>query len=109
MKESKLFKSLLTALVIVALGAPAITSAGDKSDLKGVSVKVSYPSLIAEKDAQSLYRRLKQASAQVCDYRRLNIAGSAKRMSEVKQCYKEALSAAVKQVNNELVTNIHES
>jgi UrcA family protein len=111
MKELKLYKSLLTVAVIVALGVPTIASAGDRSDLKGVSVKVSYADLNAttEKDALSLYRRLKQASKQVCDYRRLSIAGSAKRMAEMNQCYREALSAAVRQVDNELVTNIHKS
>ncbi len=109
MKESKSFKSFLAALVIVALSAPAITSAGDRNEMQGASVKVTYASLIVEKDAQSLYRRLKQASAEVCDYNRLSNAGSAKRMAELRQCYKEALSTAVRQVNNELVTDIHES
>jgi UrcA family protein len=111
MKDSKLCKSLLTIAVIVALGVPTIASAGDRSDLKGVSVKVSYADLNAEtkKDALLLYRRLKQASKQVCDYRCFSIAGSAKRMLEVDQCYREALSAAVRQVDNELVTNIHKS
>lgn len=109
MKLSKKFKSLLTVVFIVALGVPAIASAGDRDELKGASVKVSYADLNAttEKDALALYRRLKQASKQVCDYRRMSIAGSARRMAELDQCYKEALTAAVKQVDNELVTNIH--
>ena len=111
MKESKLFKSLLTVVVIVALGVPTIASAGDRSELKGTSVKVSYAALNVEteKDALLLYRRLKQASEQVCDYRRLSSAGSVKRVAEINQCYRDALSGAVKQVDNELVTNIHNS
>ena len=69
MKESKLYKSLLTVAVIVALGVPTIASAGDRIELMGASVKVSYADLNAatEKDALLLYRRLKQASKQVCD------------------------------------------
>ena len=111
MKKSKLFNGLLTVAVIAVLGVPAIASASDRDELKGASVKVSYADLKAktEKDALLLYRRLKQASKQVCDYRRLSVAGSARRMAELEQCYREALSVAVKQVDNELVTNIHKS
>ena len=49
MKESKLAGSLLAAIIVVALGAPAIASADAKSDLQGVSVKVSYADLNLEK------------------------------------------------------------
>ena len=64
MKESKLAGSLLAAIIVVALGAPAIASADAKSDLQGVSVKVSYADLNLEKQegAKALYRRLQQAS-----------------------------------------------
>jgi len=111
MNESKVCKSLLTTIIIVALGAPTIASAGDRSDLKGVSAKVTYADLNVEneKDANILYRRLKQASKRVCDHRRLSIAGSARRMQEMERCYREALSVAVERVNSELVTKIHNS
>ena len=111
MKESKLFKSLLTAVVIVVLGAPTITYAGDRDDLKGVSMKVSYADLNVdnEKDAKVLYRRLKQASKYVCDYRRLNVAGSVGRMADLERCYTDALAAAVDQIDNDWVTKIHKS
>jgi UrcA family protein len=111
MKYSKIVKSLLTTIVIAALVAPTIASAGDRDELKGVSMKVSYADLNVnnEKDAKALYRRLKQASKYVCDYRRLNVAGSVGRMADLQRCYTEALSAAVDQVDNELVTKIHNS
>lgn len=111
MKKSKLVKSLLTTVVIVALGAPTIASAGDRGELKGVSMKVSYADLSAdnEKDAKALYARLKQAAKTVCDHRRLSIAGSAGRMAELGRCYTEALSAAVAKVDNDLLTKIHNS
>ena len=111
MKESKLFRSLLAAIVVVALGVPAIASAGDKNELKGVSVKVSYADLNLEKEegAQALYRRLQQASKQACDFHGFINAGSVKRLAETRRCYREALSAAVEQIDNELVTNIHNS
>jgi UrcA family protein len=110
MKESKLFKSLLATIVVVALGAPAIASAGNMNEVENVSVRVSYADLNIEneRDAQSLYRRLKQASKQACDYHGgLFNAGSLNRLTETRRCYEEALSAAVEKLDNETVTNIH--
>ncbi len=111
MKESKLFKSLLATIIVVALGASTIASADERNQLKGVSVKVSYADLNLEKQegAKALYRRLQQASKRACDYRGLKIAGSVQRMIETQQCYREALSAAVERVDNDLVTQIHNS
>ena len=111
MKESKLFKSLLATIIVVALGAPTIASADAKSDLQGVSVKVSYADLNLEKQAgaKALYRRLKQASKQACGVRSLRAEGSVSNIVEARRCYREALSAAVEKIDNELVTNIHNS
>ncbi len=111
MKESKLFKSLLATIIVVALGAPTIASADAGNQLKGVSVKVSYADLNLEKQegAKALYRRLQQASKQACDYRGLKVAGSIRRMTETQQCYREALTEAVAEIDNELVTEIHNS
>ena len=111
MKESKLFKSLLATIIVVALGAPTIASADASNGLKGVSVKVSYADLNLEKQegAKALYRRLQQASKQACGVRGLKVAGSVQRMVATQQCYREALSAAVERVDNELVTQIHNS
>ncbi len=111
MKESKLFKSLLATIIIVAISAPTIASAGARNDLKGVSVKVSYADLNLEKQegAKALYRRLQQASKRACGYRGLKISGTVKRMIETQQCYREALSAAVENIDNERLTQIHSS
>lgn len=111
MKESKLFNGLLATIIVVALGAPAIASADAKSNLKGVSIKVSYADLNLEKQegAKALYRRLQQASRQACDYRGMKVAGSLKRMTETKQCYRETLTEAVAEVDSELVTELHNS
>ncbi len=109
MKESKLFKSLLAVFIVVVLGAPSFAFADAGSGLKGVSVKVSYADLKLEtkEGANALYWRLKQASKQACDVRGLKVEGSLKRVREMRQCYHETLSAAVKKVDSELVTQIH--
>jgi len=111
MKELKLFKSLLATIVVVALGAPVVASADAKSELEGVSLKVSYADLNLEKQegAQALYRRLQQASKQVCDYRGLKISGSIKQLAKAQQCYHKALAVAVEDLDNKLVTEIHNS
>ena len=109
MKESKLFKGLLATIIAIVLGAPTIAFADAKSGLQGKSVKVSYADLKLEtkEGANALYRRLKQASKQVCDVRGLTVEGSLKRIREARQCYRETLSAAVEKVDNEQVTQIH--
>ena len=111
MNESKLFKSLVATVIVVALGIPTIASAGDKSELQGVSVKVSYEDLNLEKQegAKALYRRLQQASKQACDYRGLKVSGSIKQMMTTKACYRDTLSAVVEELDNELVTELHNS
>ncbi len=111
MKESKLYKGLLATIIVVALGAPTIASAGDKNELKGVSVKVSYADLNLEKQAgaKALYRRLQQASKQACGHRGLKEAGTIKLLNETRRCYHETLSEAVAEVDSELVTQIHNS
>ena len=111
MKESKLIKGLLATIIVVVLGVPTIASADARSDLRGESVKVSYADLNLEKQegAKVLYRRLQQASKQACGYHGLKIAGSVKRMNDMRQCYREALSAAVENFASERLTQIHNS
>ena len=111
MKESKLYKGIVAAIVVVALGAPAIASADAKTDLRGVSVKVAYGDLNLEKEAgaEAMYRRLKNASKQACDVRSLQVAGSVKRYNESQQCYRKTLDAAVAKLGKDLVTEIHTS
>jgi len=99
------------AAAIIVLSIPAIASVVDKNELKGVSVKVSYADVNLEKEegAKILYRRLKRASEQVCDVSSLHIAGSLNRIVVSRRCYRDTLSAAVEKIDNELVTNIHNS
>ncbi len=111
MKESKLFKGFLAGIIIVALGAPAYVTAADKSDLNGVSVKVSYGDLNLEKyeGAKALYRRLQQASRQACGLRSFSRERSLKSHTEELDCYGNALSEAVAEIDNDLLTQIHNS
>ena len=111
MKESKLVKSILATIIVVALGIPAIASADSKSDLEGVSVKVSYADLNLAKleAAEILYRRLQHASEQACGVTSLRNSGSVQRVRDSKLCYRETLTAAVERVDNNLLSQIHSS
>ncbi len=111
MKESKLYKGLLATIVVAALGALAIASADAKSELQGVSVKVSYAdlNLETEKGVQTLYRRLKRASKEVSGLTAFERVGSvgAGRMQKIRQSYRNTLSNAVEKIDNERLSEIH--
>ena len=111
MKESKLYKGLLATIIVVALGAPAIAVADVNGELRGVSVKVSYADLNLEKQegAKALYQRLQLASKRACNMRSLREEGSIRDFAQARECYRDALSEAVAEVDNELVTQIHNS
>jgi len=106
-----MLNSYLAAIIVVAFGAPTIASANTNSDLQGVSVKVSYADLNLEEQegANALYVRLKQASKQACDANGMTIGKAMKTTAELQRCYHQALSGAVRKVDNELVTQIHNS
>ena len=108
-KKSKLFKGILPAIIIIALGAPTYATADVSSDLHGISVTVSYADLNLEQydGAKTLYRRLQQASKQACDVQGWREAGSLIRGAEGRQCYRKALSGAVGEINNDQLTQIH--
>ncbi len=111
MKESKLYKGLMATIIIVALGAPVIASADAGSELKGTAVKVSYADLNLEKQqgAKALYQRLQQASRRACGFRSLDGKASVRTLRDAQQCYREALSEAVAEIGNELLTEVHNS
>lgn len=109
MKSSKLCQSLVASLLIFVLGAPVIATADDKSDLKGVSMKISYADLNLEKSdgAKTLYRRLQKASRHLCEFRTPRDERSLEVVSAARQCYVNTLAAAVKKIDNELLTQIY--
>ena len=109
MKESKLLKSVVAAVVVFALGAPAIASADSQSGLEGTAIKVSFADLNLQKaeGAEALYRRLQNAAKQACGVRSLKVEGSVSNIAATRSCYRAALTASVKKVDNENVSKIH--
>ncbi len=105
---STMLKALIAAIVIMALGTPVTLSADDQSAVKGKTVKVTYADLNLQKQegAKILYRRLERASKQVCELSK-KYQGIPGHMRNARQCYKLTLTDAVEEIDNELLTQIH--
>ncbi len=110
MKDSKLFKSLVATFVVIVLGGPAVVLAHTPSDFfQDGKVAVSYKdlNLESEEGVRVLYRRLQNASKDVCGVTHWNIAVAVGRITKARQCYRDALSNAVENIDNDGLTGIH--
>lgn len=107
MKESKLIKSVVTVIAVVAFSIPAIATAD--TELKGKSEKVSFSDLNVSKqeDAQQLYSRLQQASKRVCGVVPLKVSRSIGELSQSMRCYRQTLDASVAKVDSLALNTIH--
>jgi len=107
MKESKLIKGVVATVAVIAFAVPAVSSA---SEVKGRAVKVTYTDLNVDKEsgAETLYRRLQQASKRVCGVESIKTAGGIQELKEQRRCYEDALDEAVARINNPILTRIHE-
>ncbi len=113
MKESKLFKSLVATFVIIVLSGPAVVqAAGTISYNDDGNAVVSYAdlNLESEEGVRVLYRRLKRASNKLCSVTPPQVAGRVPKIYHVRetpQCYREALSNAVDNFDNEDLSRLH--
>ncbi len=113
MKESKLFKRLVATFVVIVLGGPVVVLADTLSNIEVAKATVSYAdlNLESEEDVQELYRRLQYASKEVCNVASPQTADSyvmkLVRQQATQRCYREALSNAVDNFDNENLTRIH--
>ena len=109
MKESKLFKSLVATFVVIVLGGPATVLADTISYFDDGKAAVSYADLNLENEesVRVLYRRLKRASKEACGGGSLRHSRSIIMKSSRLQCYRETLSNAVDNIDNEDLTRIH--
>ncbi len=114
MKDSKLFKRLVATFVVIVLGGPAVVLADTPSYfVEDDKVAVSYTDLNLENEegVRVLYQRLQYASKEVCGITSPKIAESLLRKSSrrraTRQCYRETLSNAVDEFDNEDLTRIH--
>lgn len=109
MKESIVVKSLITAVAIFAISAPAAASLGTDNDLNS-AVRVSYADLNLENaaGAQVLYSRLQRASKQACGVESYKNAGSISVKADMQRCYRNTLATSIEKIDSEELTKIHE-
>ena len=110
MKESKLFKKFVVTFVVTVLGGPAVVLASTQNPFhESPKASVSYAdlNLESEEGVRVLYRRLQQASREVCSPKSLKITLSPFVNHQVSGCYRHTLSNAVDKVDNEGLTRIH--
>ena len=106
---SKFVNVVTASIIALALGAPSIAADEADAGLKGTAKKVSYSDLNLDKEegAIILYQRLKIAARQVCSVRTLTLKGSLLEVAEKNVCFHDTLDAAVSQLDNQTVNNLH--
>ncbi len=111
MKNSILAKGLLVVAAMLVLNAPAVAYPGSNLDLPVHVVRVTYDdlNLNQESGAHTLYIRLQRASKQACGVENYNVIGSARVVLDMRTCYREALAASVKRIDNSQLTRLHNS
>ena len=129
MKALRTFVTFMSALVIasafgsgIAYGDEAdtteptsnidthVVSFGDSLGIERRSKNVSYGDLNLnnEEGVAVLYRRLQNASAEVCSIRRAQKRKCMSCLRDAKVCYRDALSRAVDAVGSELLFALHQ-
>jgi UrcA family protein len=99
--------SLHNALAIVACGiAMSTPAAADQSDGEALTKVVSYAdlNLNSEPGARTLYGRLRMAATQVCAPFRGN---SLRERTNWNECFDSAITSAVEQINESVLTAYH--
>lgn len=111
MKDSILAKGLLAVAAVLLFSANVSAYPGSDFDQLESEVKVSYDDLNLDQTsgAHTLYVRLQRASKEVCGVEGYNIVRSARTMLDMKRCYREALAESVKKIDNDQLTDLHNS
>ncbi len=97
--------------IVLGMGFIASAAAAPHSLYEEVTIKVKYEDLNINKEAGArvLYKRLRDATAEVCDKSSFSRDRSLSRLGDAKDCFEKTLDKAVLQVNNPVLTKIHTS
>ena len=104
-------KLVISAALALALASPAGVLAGDaeESGLQKITVSFADLNIDHEAGAKVLYRRLQQASADVCSVDTFHKLGSLERFAKAQQCYEITLDEAVAEIDSATLKEIHSS
>ena len=111
MRVNNIRKSVIVATMTGMLAVPALASADYSVGFEDSGIKVSFADLnISSKQGiNTLYKRLQNASEEVCGPLTYLEAGNLSLLTQNKQCYQETLSSAVKKVGSDALTELHNS
>ena len=111
MKKSNTFNHMMASLVWIILGASHVALANTSSEVEGIRITVAFADLNLANEAgvQVLYGRLKRAARDVCGETSLQIIGSVSGTQKVRECYRDTLTKAVEEIDNDLLSRIHAS
>lgn len=104
-RTRSLNRSLRVALLVAVSCVASVAAAGDTTGEKSVAVRYDDLNLSSQQGVEHLYSRIRAAARKVC--------GSAGEVAPLRlrqqraQCENTAVAAAVKQVNNGILTAMH--
>jgi len=109
MKNSRIQKHSVAALLCLFCSIPVIAAAAIKSPAAERTAKVSVAdlNLVDEQGVTELYRRLQRASRTVCGSEGFVTAGSLKQQQLNQQCYRKTLTNAVQDFGNTKLVQLH--
>jgi UrcA family protein len=101
----------LSMLLAIAFGLslPLAASAASPSHFDDAAVSVSYADLNIDNaaGAKTLYARLQRASQEVCGIGSHVTVRSLTEIRKARDCYETALTSAVRKIDNDKLTDIH--
>jgi len=110
MTNSSTRTRLTMALLCGILSAPSIATAGPlthESSENAVKVPFADLNLSHGEEVVELYQRLQMAAREVCGSQNYRVAGSLSQQALNKQCYAQALSSAVQEIDNAQLRKLH--
>lgn len=111
MKVKKRVGITAISLCAVALAVPAIGFGALNGTTEKYEISVTFGDLDLTRKAgvQTLYNRLTSAATKACGSTSFSELGSIKRVVENKRCQSDFMSRAIAKVNNDLLSDLHES
>lgn len=106
-RSTSLKRSLQAALLAAVSCVASVAVADDPAERKSITVHYGDLNLSNEAGVEQLYGRIRAAARSVCRSPREVV--SLQVMQQRKQCANAAVAAAVKQVNNGILTAMHGS
>jgi len=95
--------TMLVAAAISALALPLVSYASSKN----IPVSFEKSELNSVSGQKRVYKRLQDASRELCGSANINITGSMQRSRANQECYEGTLTAAVNRLDNSAIRALH--